>query len=214
LKITTIVAVRHGETIWNKEGKQQGHLNSDLTKLGIRQAQALARSLTRYQFDAFYASDLGRTIHTATIISNKIKKDFITEARLRERNLGIAQGLTKADFKAQFPNEFEKFNSLDPEYQVPEGESLGQVSNRSTTFVNELVLKHPGETILIVSHGGILTSFIQKALNIPLNQKRRYSLYNTSINEFSISEDLDWRLELWGETHHLDQIRLEALDDD
>ena len=57
-----LVAIRHGETVWNTQGLQQGQLNSDLTDLGRAQARALADRLTGGQFDSLYSSDLGRAV--------------------------------------------------------------------------------------------------------------------------------------------------------
>ena len=70
-KITNITIVRHGETEWNKTGIQQGHLDSDLTLLGINQAKALAESLSMNKYDHLYSSDLGRAYNTAEIISKR-----------------------------------------------------------------------------------------------------------------------------------------------
>ncbi len=56
-------------------------------------------------------------------------------------------------------------------------------------------------------------SMMYKALNLTLNQKRSFSLYNGSINVFSISDTLEWNLEVWGDTHHLEKYGLGSLDD-
>lgn len=210
---TTIIAVRHGETEWNKIEKQQGHLNSDLTDLGVRQAKALAEGLNGYNIDFFYSSDLGRAIQTASIISQIIGKDFITDERLRECNLGILQGLTKKEFDKKYPDHAEKFKSNDPDYRIPSGESIRDRYARCVDCVEDLSRKHYGKTILMVAHGGVLMSFIHKALNIPLTQKRTYSLFNGSINTFSLSKDAEWKLEVWGDVSHLNAGGLVYLDD-
>lgn len=210
---TTIIAVRHGETEWNRVEKQQGHLNSDLTDLGIRQAKALAEGINDYKIDFFYSSDLGRAIQTASIISQRIGKDFITDDRLRERNLGILQGLTKKEFEKEYPDESAKLKSNDPDYRIPGGESIRDRYVRSVNCIEDLSRKCNGKTILIVAHGGVLMSFMQKALTIPLTQKRSYSLFNGSINMFTLSENSDWRLEVWGDVSHLKTKGLVYLDD-
>lgn len=210
---TTIIAVRHGETEWNKIGKQQGHLNSNLTELGIRQAQAIAEGLQKFSIDRFYCSDLGRAIQTAKIISPKIGKEFIPDARLREQNLGILQGLTRTDFESRFPEEYSKFEKHDPEYRIPGGESIHDKYSRCINCIEDLLKTHYGKSMLIITHGGVLVSFIQKALCIPLTQKRTFSLLNGSINVFSISEIMEWRLEIWGDINHMQSHNLDTLDD-
>jgi probable phosphoglycerate mutase len=210
---TTIIAVRHGETLWNKIEKQQGHLNSDLTELGIRQAQAMTRGLKGLAIDYFYSSDLGRAVQTSLILSQAIGMKFKQDNRLRERNLGILQGLTKSEFEIKYPDDALKLASGDPDYQIPDGESIRERYTRCISFVEELSLKHSGKTILIVAHGGVLMSFFHKALEIPLGSPRKYSLFNGSINIFSLSENSNWRLEIWGDISHMRDSSLEYLDD-
>ncbi|MFH1761830.1 MAG: histidine phosphatase family protein, partial [bacterium] len=98
---TEITAVRHGETVWNKEDKWQGHKNSDLTDLGIKQAKLTGMALNHMKFDAFYASDLGRAVQTAGEISRQINLEFSLDSGLRERSIGILEGLTMTEFKAR-----------------------------------------------------------------------------------------------------------------
>ncbi|HAJ80412.1 MAG TPA: histidine phosphatase family protein [Fibrobacteres bacterium] len=210
---TTIIAVRHGETEWNKIEKQQGHLNSDLTELGIRQAYAMADGLKGFNIEYFYSSDLGRAIETSLIISKAINIKFIPETRLRERNLGILQGLTKGEFNIKHPEDYEKLKSNDPDYRIPNGESIRDRYVRCISCVEDFSKIHFGKTILIVSHGGILMSLIHKALEIPLTSLRNYSLFNGSINVFSISENSKWRLEIWGDVSHLRANSLATIDD-
>ena len=211
--ITTIIAVRHGETEWNKAGKQQGHLNSKLTELGIRQAHAIAHGLLKYSIDEFYSSDLGRAVQTAEIISQSIGKEFISDTRLREQNLGILQGLTRAAFESRYPNEFSQLESHDPDYRIPGGESVCDRFSRCISCVEDLSKTHCGKSILIVTHGGVLACFIYKALCIPLTQKRAFSLLNGSINVFSMSETMEWRLEIWGDISHMQDHTISMSDD-
>jgi 2,3-bisphosphoglycerate-dependent phosphoglycerate mutase len=210
---TTVIAVRHGETEWNKAGKQQGHLNSNLTELGIRQAHAIADGLLKFSIDGFYCSDLGRAVQTAAIISPKIGKEFNLDMRLREQNLGILQGLTRTAFQAQFPEEYSQLENNDPDYRIPGGESIRDRFVRCTNCIEDFSKAYPGKSILIVTHGGVLVSCIQKALCIPLTQKRTFSLLNGSMNVFSLSEQMEWRLEIWGDRNHMQSHNLSTLDD-
>jgi probable phosphoglycerate mutase len=207
---TKLVVVRHGETVWNKEGRQQGHLDSDLSDLGKLQAQATASALARVTFHAVYSSDLGRAFETAKIIANHSNLRITLDSRLRERNLGILQGLTMKEFKSKYPEEYGKYVSRNIDYIPPGGESIRQRFDRSVACAVDLASKHTGQRILLVTHGGILDSFMRKSLNIPLTEERTFSLYNASINKFSISEN-SWRLDSWGNIHHL--LTLDTLDD-
>jgi probable phosphoglycerate mutase len=207
---TKLVVVRHGETVWNKEGRQQGHLDSQLSDLGKLQAQAVASALAGVSFHASYSSDLDRAFETAKIIANHANLHITLDMRLRERNLGILQGLTMQEFKSKYPEDYGNYVSRDIDYIPPGGESIRQRFERSIACAVDLASRHAGERILIVSHGGVLDSLIRKSLNIPLTDERTFSLYNASINEFSISEN-SWRLDSWGNIHHLHA--LDTLDD-
>lgn len=210
---TTFIVVRHGETEWNKIERQQGQLNSNLSELGIKQANAMAEGLKALPIDIFLSSDLGRAIETATIISKAINKAFETDARLRERHLGIMQGLTKQQFSEQYPDEAVKFMADNPDYVLPAGESIRQRHTRNMACFEDLAGKYPGKHILVVAHGGVLMSLIHHVLKIPLDAKRTYSLFNASINVFTVDAKKTWRLELWGDTAHLRAHGITVLDD-
>jgi probable phosphoglycerate mutase len=211
--VTTFVVIRHGETEWNKIGRQQGHLDSPLTDLGRRQARAAASGLQGFRFDAFYSSDLGRARETARIISPVIGLGFESEARLRERHLGVLQGLTMAEFAEKYPEEEARFRTGGPDYRLADGESVRDRFERNTAGLEALARRHPGALILIVTHGGVLASFMHKALGLTLGAPRSFSLLNAAVNVFSIADTVRWRLETWGETGHLRAAGLASLDD-
>jgi probable phosphoglycerate mutase len=201
-KNTKIFIVRHGETEWNRLKKQQGHLDSPLTELGVRQAEALAGGLYGRGIEIIFSSDLGRALRTAEIINNKLSVEIIQDAGLRERNLGIMENLSKKEFNEKYPEEFEKFISGDPNYILPNGESRRQRYNRINKCIGKIVNKNTGKIIAIVTHGGALHSLFCKVLNIPLIEPRRIALFNASINIFSIIDGV-WRLDTWGDINHL-----------
>ena len=207
---TILFAVRHGETKWNLIEKQQGHLDSPLTNNGVQQAKLLAEGLVNKNIDVLYSSDLGRALQTAEIIAKKLSLDINTDIRLRERNLGIMQNLTKKEFAEKYTDEAICFNTGNPDYVLPDGESVHQRYSRCIDCAEELAKCKEGKKILIVAHGGVLNSFFYKATNTPLTEPRRFSLFNASINSFSISDD-NWHLDTWGEIAHLKDMRI--LDD-
>jgi probable phosphoglycerate mutase len=211
--ISTFVVIRHGETEWNKLGRQQGHLDSPLTALGRRQAAAAAAGLKHYRFDYFYTSDLGRAVETAAIISAIIGMRYETDGSLRERHLGVLQGLTMPEFAEQYPEEAVRFRAADPDYRLPGGESVRDRYERNTAGLEALADQHPGSTVLVVAHGGVLMSFMHKALGLSLAARRTFSLRNAAVNVFSIADNMLWRLEAWGETGHLRAAGLSSLDD-
>lgn len=207
---TELIAIRHGETEWNRIGRQQGHLDSSLTRHGIRQGKMIARHLKNDYFDCMYSSDLGRAAQTAGIIAKRLKLKPIMESGLRERNLGIMQGLTVKEFKHRYPDEYKKYISDDPDYALPDGESVRQRHERTINTLKEIVDNNRDKKILAVMHGGNLDSLFRYVLAIPLHHRRNFSLLNSGLNVFIVRGNI-WRLKTWGEISHLKGMM--ALDD-
>jgi probable phosphoglycerate mutase len=203
-KITRLIIVRHGETEWNLQSRFQGHLDSRLSKLGIRQARAIAKALSGNTYDVIYSSDLERARHTAEIIAAGLNMEVRTIADLREINMGLMQGLKKEEFILKHPEVIKNFHS-DPHYIIPGGESKQQFSERIIKALLKITDKHRYQTILLVAHGGVLDIAIRHTLNIPVGKKRNFSIYNASINRFII-DDGEWKLESWGDISHLSGI--------
>jgi len=199
---TWLTAVRHGQTPWNLDRRSQGHLDSGLSALGVQQARAAAEALAGGRFDALYSSDLGRALQTAEIIARRLGLEVRTDSRLRERNMGILQGHTMEEFRRTHPDECAAYLADDPDYVIPQGESMRQRHERSIACAGQIVRRHGGANVIIVTHGGVLDSFIRHTLGLELSEERRFSLYNASINTFSAA-DGQWRLECWGDTRHL-----------
>ncbi|SRR5713226_133545 len=199
-----VIVVRHGETTWNMERKFQGHLDSELTAKGISQAQAIAERLVNHSFSALYSSDLGRATQTAQIISAATGRTVVSDPRLRERNLGVFQGLTSEEIKAKYPGEYESYRSRDPDYIVPEGESLHRQVERNIACFEELAQRHCAESIVVVTHGGVLSGLFRHVLSIPLEAPRRFDFPNSSLNVFTYG-DGGWTLRTWGDTSHLEK---------
>jgi len=199
---TLIILLRHGETTWNVEGRYQGHLDSPLTPRGESQARALARRLAGVKFGALCSSDLGRASRTAAIIAQATGHEVRLDARLRERHLGIFQGLLKSEIKQKLPDEYRLFKTAGPDHAVPGGESTRQSAQRSIACLEELARCHAGETIVVVAHGGTISALLRHTLGIPLGTPRRFERFNASWNVFTW-DDGKWRLETWGDLSHL-----------
>ena len=93
---TTVLAIRHGETVLNLEKRYQGHSDSPLTETGRNQVSSLGRRMAKMEFDTLISSDLGRAQETASIIAGYTGHAVETDSRLRERNYGVLEGLTVA----------------------------------------------------------------------------------------------------------------------
>jgi 2,3-bisphosphoglycerate-dependent phosphoglycerate mutase len=202
---TQFIIVRHGQTQWNHRGIRQGHLDSDLTAKGIAQAKALGIRLAREHFTTLYSSDLGRAVHTARIIAASTGHEILTDARLRERHLGIFQGLDGDQIKTKYPEEHRLHRTVGPDYVIPDGESVRQQVARNVAYLTEIAPKHLGETIVVVTHGGVLSGLFRHTFSIPFDAPRRFEFTNAGLNVFNYQQG-NWFLQTWGDTSHLCEV--------
>jgi len=202
---TRIIVVRHGETIWNIEGIWMGHMDSPLTPKGVVQAEYIATRLSEVKFELIYSSDLGRALQTAEHISIKCGKAIQKDARLRERNIGIFEGLTDSEISEKFPEERKKHKEPGNEYQIPKGESRAQRNERVVEFFEEIAKKHTGQTVVVVTHGGVLASIFQYSLGISYQPPQTFKRSNASYSLFTFS-DSQWIIETWNDVSHLIDI--------
>jgi broad specificity phosphatase PhoE len=199
-----LIAVRHGETEWNLQGREMGQLDSPLTRRGIRQAEALGRRLAA-KIDQLYSSDLGRALHTARIIGAMSEKAVNVEPGLRERHMGLFQGLTWQQIGVRFPEEraaYERSGFFDT---VPDGETAQERQNRSVQVLTDIAARHLNETVAVVTHGGFLMGFLEFVLGLPFGGGKRIKKQNASFNAFEYLEG-HWRLGTWNDVSHLDGL--------
>ena len=203
MKSTKLIFVRHGQTEWNVQEKWQGHQDSPLTEMGCQQAMAVGKRLQNKTFTHLYSSDLGRAYQTATAIAEVTGHTIVTESFLREKNLGIFEGLTSETLVERYPEEYEQFRTLDPDYALPQGESIRQFYDRSVKGFEALATRHPQQTIVVVTHGGILGNLFRYIFDLPFAIPRRVVIENTSLNTVSYHEG-QWKLHTWGDIAHLE----------
>lgn len=156
--------IRHGETIWNQEGKYYGHSDVELASTGLAQAQRLGSCFKKIKFDKVIVSPLTRAMDTAKELTNQ---KIITDSRLMEQNFGIFEGKTYKELQTEYPDELALWNQNWQEYCIPQGESFSMVRDRVEDFSKEL-WKEEGR-ILLVAHKGTLGHLTASLLNMPLS---------------------------------------------
>ncbi len=207
---TELILIRHGETVWNAQDRFQGQQDSPLTSLGLAQATAVAAHLRGHLPDVLYASDLGRTLQTAAPIVTATGLEIHPEPGLRERNLGVLEGLTSAETRTRWPEDHAAYLGRQPDYVIQQGESLNQLTIRVLTTVERLVTQHPGKRIAAVSHGAAITALLRHLLGIPPELPSRLSIRNGSLSWISHAGGYDtWRVLSMGEVSHLSAISLD-----
>ncbi|KQJ98609.1 phosphoglycerate mutase-like protein 4 [Brachypodium distachyon] len=188
-EFTEVVVVRHGETSWNASRIIQGHLDAELNEIGRQQANAVAHRLSKEAKPvAIYSSDLKRAAETATIIAKICNvPNVVFDPALRERHIGDVQGLKLQDAVKEKPEAYKAFMSHKRNKEIPGGgESLDQLSERCVSCLYNIVEKHKGERVILVSHGGTIRELYRHASPTrPLHTK----IHNTSVSVILVSGD-------------------------
>ena len=200
-----LIAVRHGETEWNVQGREMGQLDSPLTKRGIQQAAALGERLRKLSVQGLYSSDLGRAVKTAEIVAAACQRQVNLDAGLRERHMGVFQGLTLEEMQQKYPRERADYERIGFCDIVPGGESAQQRQERSVRVLTSIAGRHSDETIVVVTHGGFLMGFFEFVLGIPAGNGWRFERHNASFSSFDYVRNT-WRLRTWNDVGHLDRL--------
>jgi probable phosphoglycerate mutase len=202
--LSRLILIRHGETAWNAEGRMQGHEDVPLNRVGCAQAAALGARFAGETVHAVYSSDLARALQTAQRITAVTGHPVLRDARLRERNLGVLQGVLRDCAHETVGEVYASYRGSDPDYVIPRGESTRQFAARVLACMGELLERHTGETVVVVSHGGVLDQVYRHALGLPISGPRAFTLGNTSVNRVEV-EAGRWRLGEWGDVRHLER---------
>ena len=149
-----VLLLRHGRTEWNATGRFQGQLDSALDGIGRAQAEAAAVAVAPMQPDAIVSSDLSRTMDTARAVAAETGLEVAADKRLREIDLGSWQGLTRAEARTRFPDEYAAWQA-GSDARRGDGETYAEVGVRAVACIEEWLSKlGPGATLVAVTHGG------------------------------------------------------------
>lgn len=182
--MTTIIFVRHGETLWNKELRYQGQQDSPLSSAGILQAEKVGEFLRRRSIDAVYSSDLKRAMVTAEAIAQHHGLNPEVDRRLREMSFGVWEGKTRDEVRQEYPDLWDARGRDNTGVRIPHGELPAEVVERMRSFLKDLVTNAPGRTIVAVSHGGTLRFTLAALLHIPLERSACLHQSNAGVSEF------------------------------
>jgi broad specificity phosphatase PhoE len=196
--------IRHGESLYNAEGRIQGQSDVELSPLGLRQAAAIAEAFGDEPLDAVFASPLRRAMQTAEPIAARFGLPIRPDDRLMEIHAGIFQGLLWAEIEAKFPEAARPWREQHPDYVIPGGESRRSLMVRGRAAF-ESIRELPFRRVAVVSHGGILAAALKSLLQMPA-EINPFSLYNASISKLA----WDQRVKLLT-LNQLDHLRAAAI---
>ena len=200
--MTELILIRHGETDWNVQGRFQGQIDVPLNALGQRQAQRMAERMARERGDVLYCSDLLRTRQTAEPAAQKLQLQAAPDAGLREQHFGILEGLSFDEVQTRHPRQLADWLLYDPDYALPEGESVRSFHARVVGAVQALAARHAGQTLAVVTHGGVLDMVFRTVHGLPLHGPRNCPIPNAGLNRLRVRGE---RIEIvnWADDAHL-----------
>lgn len=177
-----IYLVRHGETTWNLEGKTQGIKDSQLSKNGLLQAEALGRRLSNENIEIIYSSSLKRARRTSEIIAGILGIPCQFNHQLIEMNFGLWEGLTIEEIGKNYPTELRRWRETPHEANIPEGESIINAQKRIVSYINGVILSSKENNILVVSHSTVIKLYLLHILNMDLSDYYRLKQENCCMN--------------------------------
>jgi len=163
-----LILIRHGETLWNEEGRVQGLSDIALSNVGVHQVQQLALSLKNHQIQYIYSSPLIRALKTAQIINRYHNAPIYLESGLMEMDLGDCEGLRFRDLM-QCEEDFWRGWRSDPaSVKMPSGESLIELQTRAWKVIEGVIAKP--QNVLVASHNFTIAAILCKVKNISLSE--------------------------------------------
>jgi probable phosphoglycerate mutase len=203
--MTDFVFIRHGETDWNRQQRFQGQIDVPLNATGHTQAARLRDRLAAERAEALACSDLERARQTAAPLAAAWRLEPTLHTGLREQSFGVLEGLDVPTIQSRHPDLWAHWLEHRADYALPGGESLRQFHARVLQAVRELADLHPGRTLAVVTHGGVLDMLWRTANGLPLDGLRNCEIPNTGVNR------LRWKagtLEIlrWADAEHLEGL--------
>ena len=196
----SLIVLRHGESVWNKENKFTGWVDVGLSEKGEQEALLAGKKLQKYNFDNVITSDLKRTKKTAILLlkerplEEKEKIIFTVSSEVKERSYGDLAGIVKSELKETYGEEQMRIWRRSYYERPPGGESLEDVKNRIGPFYNEFILPllNAGKNVLLVSHGNAL-----RALFVHLGFK-----HEKSVEHFELATATPISIDVFNKDYH------------
>lgn len=209
MQAVRLIAVRHGETAWNANGRIQGHIDIGLNDTGLWQAQRMGRALSEEAIQAVHTSDLLRAHQTAQALADVAALPVQPHTGLRERHLGDFQGRTIPEIEALWPDQYRAWRQRVPDFAPSGGgESLLQFRERILATVHTLASAQAQGQIAVVAHGGVMDILYRAATGQELHAPRTWTLANAAINRLLWTPE-SLTLIGWADTQHLNRTALD-----
>ena len=190
--MTQLILMRHGQSVLNEQGKWGGWSPAELTPLGRKQAETVARRLAESAeaIAALYSSPLRRAWDTAQIIGRVLNLRPISHEGLREIDFGQVDGLSMDEFRNAFPEHFTRWlDKADLSFVWPGGERRADFFQRVSRTAEEIVACHLDKTVVVVAHGGTIRAILAHFLPIEYGDWWGYELGNCTLTRLEVNND-------------------------
>lgn len=204
--LTRLILIRHGSTEWNVKQRYCGFVDLSLNDKGRLQAKRLYNRLKKEIVHKVYSSDRKRALETARIAFKGCEIEIVPD--LREIHFGIFEGLTYKQIMKKFPVIYAKWINDPFRIVIPSGESLSILRKRVVKALKRIILKHPGQTIAVVCHGGSISAFINHILKLKdfwghIPQSASITIVDLKNNKFKINP--------YNDVSHLSGIKIDRV---
>ncbi len=197
-----VILVRHGETIWNIEGRYQGQKDIPLSTRGVEQARLLAAGLRDVPLDAAVSSPLRRALDTCLTCIESRGLTVETDSRLMEIKHGAWEGMTAEEIEAAYPGEYRLWHTAPYKVQMPGGENLEDVRCRARAAFDDYARRYDGRTLLVAAHDAVNKAVICDLLGMGLERFWQVKQDNTCINVLECQNGV-WRVVLLNSVLHM-----------
>jgi probable phosphoglycerate mutase len=209
--VTRLFLIRHGATTSTAEDRFAGAIDVDLSDEGRAQAKRLAERLASGQLAAVYCSPMKRTKDTAAILAAPHGVAPVPKDGLREIGHGRWEGMKRRDVEQSFAEEYARWEADPFTFAPVEGESGLAVMARALPIVREIVTKHEGQTVAIVSHKATLRLVVCAILGIDARGYRdRLDQSPAGLTVLDFKDDVRARLMLFNDTSHYEGLAARA----
>jgi probable phosphoglycerate mutase len=187
-KATTIILIRHGETVLTpfKKFSGDGPLNPELTDIGLDQAEKVANAVAALNPEVIIASPLRRTTQTAEAIARATSLPIVFEDAWIECSFGIWDGLSIDEVKEKYPADYQSWISSTG-FAPPQGESYDNVAVRVDAALNQIAAEYPGQRVAVVTHNGTIKSAAKVVIGGPAE-----SIFHIDVSPCSITTVSIW----------------------
>lgn len=203
--VTTLLIVRHAQTVGNLDRIFQGQIDLPISEPGEVQLALLSDRFSRIAIDAVVTSPLPRAVKTAEAITAHNPVPIELHDGLIEIFAGDFEGRPWDDLPVLFPEEFDHWRKDWSKFHAPNGESCAEVYARVSNAALEIAKAHEGQTVAVVSHGCATRNLLAWASGRDLTQVCELPIVqNTSVSRIEIDEAGNATLVSFDDASHLD----------